>query len=206
MPPGRQQRDCAIDQPALQAGERGDVGRRLEPWHVGVAADGAGRGARRIEQHGVEFLVRRPFGDVGADQIGVERQPGEILRKPFEPRGGAIDRGDAGPGGGELRGLAAGRGAEIGNAPAANLAEQPRRQRRRRVLHPPRAFDKAGQRGHRAMRDGAHRAGRQHPALELARPSFGVAFYREIERRFTAVRRGNGARGRRAVSVGPSRQ
>ena len=142
----------------------------LEPRHVGMAADGAGRGARRIEQHGIERLCV-PLRDIGADQIGCERQPREILGKPVEPRGRTVDGGDVGAGGGELRGLAAGRGAQIGDAPAAHVAEQARRQRGGGVLHPPRAFGKAGQRGHRAMRDGAHRAGRQYAAAELCRPN-----------------------------------
>ena len=87
----------------------------------------------------------------------------EIVAQPRQPRGRAIDRGDMRAGGGKLRGLAAGRSAEIGDASPADIAEQPRRQRRRRVLHPPRALGKTGQRRHRAMRDHAHRAGRQHP-------------------------------------------
>ena len=90
----------------------------------------------------------------------------------LQPRRRAIDRGDVGAGGGKLRGLAAGRGAQIGDAPSGDIAEQPRRQRRRGVLHPPRAFGKAGQRGHGAVRDGAHRAGRQHAAVEPRGPDF----------------------------------
>ena len=44
----------------------------------------------------------------------------------------------------ELRGLAAGRGAEIDHALAGDVAEQPRRQRGGRVLHPPGAVGEAG--------------------------------------------------------------
>ena len=40
----------------------------------------------------------------------------EVLLHPFEPLGSAVDRGDLRAGGGELRGLAAGRRAEIGDA------------------------------------------------------------------------------------------
>ena len=42
------------EEPALQRGERGDVGLPLEPGDIGMAADGAGRGAGRIEQNRVE--------------------------------------------------------------------------------------------------------------------------------------------------------
>ena len=108
-------------------------------------------------------------------------------------------------GGGELRRLAAGRGAEIGDAPAANVAEQARRQRGGGVLHPPGAFGKAGQRRHRAMRDGAHRSGRQDAAVELGRPEFRIAFHREVERRLLPVGRGDRVRGCAAVGRGPAR-
>ena len=171
-----------------------------------MAADGSGRRAWRIEQHGVEFLLRIPFLDVGADQLGLERQPREIFGKPAHSRRRAVDGGNERARGGKLRRLAAGRGAKIGDVAPANVAEETRRQRRGGVLHPPRARGETWQRGHRPMRDGAHRAGRQHAAVELCRPEFWVALDREIERGFPAVRRGNGMSGRRAVSRGPARQ
>ena len=66
------QGDGAIDQSALQGGKLGNVRGLLKPGHVGVAADGAGRGTGRIEEDGVERLGL-PFGDVGADELGRER-------------------------------------------------------------------------------------------------------------------------------------
>jgi hypothetical protein len=36
-----------------------------------VAADGSGRGARRIEKNGIERLGR-PFDDIGADKLGCQ--------------------------------------------------------------------------------------------------------------------------------------
>ena len=61
---------------------------------------------------------------VGDDGLGRERKPREILPQPLEPRRRAVDRGDVRAGGGELGGLAAGRGAEVGDAAAAHVAEQ----------------------------------------------------------------------------------
>ena len=79
-----------------------------------MAADGAGRGAGRIEQHGVE-RPRLPLRHVGGDGVGGEPEAGEVLRSRSEPGRRAVDRGHLGAGGGELRGLAAGRGAEVGD-------------------------------------------------------------------------------------------
>ena len=60
-----------------------------------------------------------------------------LAESRFEPVGGDVDRRHPGAGGGELRGLAAGRGAEIGDALAGDVAEQARRERGGGVLHPP---------------------------------------------------------------------
>ena len=85
---------------------------------------------------------------VGLDDLGGELQPREILPQPLEARRRAVDRGDLRAGERELRGLAARRGAEIGDGFAArrrpSIAEQPRRQRRGGVLHPPCAVVVAG--------------------------------------------------------------
>ena len=166
---GLDQLDRAVEQPPLQRGERGDVGFALEPGHVGMAADGAGRGAGRIEQHGVERPAL-PFQRVGGDGLGCKRSRARFSRSAAEPGGRAIDRGDVGAGDGELRGLAAGRGAQVGDCFAAHVAEQPRRQRGGGVLHPPGAFAEARQQRDRAMRERAHRAGRQHAAAQALGP------------------------------------
>ena len=128
----------------------------------------------------------------------------EIIGEPLEPRRRAVDRRHLGAGSGKLRGLAAGRGAEIGNAKPFNVAEEPRRQRRRCVLHPPCAFGKTRQRRHRAVRDGAHRAGRQHPAAELFRPSRASLFTVTSSAGSRRVGGGNVVRGRCAVSFAPA--
>ena len=63
------QLDRLRDEPPLQSRERGDVGLALEPGDIGVAADGAGRRAGRIEQDGVERLGL-PLRHVGGDGFG----------------------------------------------------------------------------------------------------------------------------------------
>ena len=167
-PPGRVSSTARASSRRCRAASDRDVRFALEPGDVGMAADGAGRRAGRVEQHGVERL-RLPFRDVGDDGFGCEPEPRQVLLQSFEPRCGAVDRGDARAGGRELRGLAARRGAEVGDRFAAHVAEQLRRQRRGGVLHPPRAVGVARQSRHRPVHDGAHRSGRQHlPAERFA--------------------------------------
>ena len=95
---------------------------------------------------------------LGVSHVSVGKQlplPGGLVeRVPGGWR--AVDRRDMRAGLGQLRGLAAGRSAEIGNRLASDVAEQPRRQRGGGVLHPPLPFAEAGQHGHRAMQNRAH--------------------------------------------------
>jgi hypothetical protein len=110
------------DQPLLELGQLGDVGGLLEPGDVGVAADGTGGGAGGIQQHGVERLGRHPFAGIALLHLGLQRQALQIGLQSAETRGGDIDRPDLRPGMGELRGLAAGRSAQIGDALARHIA------------------------------------------------------------------------------------
>ena len=48
------QRDRLVEQVCLQLDKRGEVARTLDPRDVGMAADRAGRAARRVQEHGVE--------------------------------------------------------------------------------------------------------------------------------------------------------
>ena len=145
-----------------------------------------------------------PLQRVGGDGLGLERQPREVFAQAGQPVGRAVDRGDARAGAGELRGLAAGRRAQIGDAQPAHVAEQARRQRGGGVLHPPGAFGKARQQRDRAMRDGAHRAGRQHAAAQMLGPNFRILLHGEIERRLVAIGLRDGARDVAAVGLGPA--
>ena len=103
-----------------------------------------------VDEHGASSSTASngsagPLRDIGADQFGFERQAYEIFLQALEPRRRAIDRGDMSARRGKLRGLAAGRGAQIGDAAPANIAEQTHRQRRGGVLNPPGAFGETRQ-------------------------------------------------------------
>ncbi len=111
---GPGQLDRAIDQLALHLDERRDVGLGFQPRHVGMAADRAGRGAGRVEQHGVERLGLI-FEHIGRDHFGVQRQAREVFTQSGQPGRGAVDCGDLAACLRQLRGLAPGRSAQIRN-------------------------------------------------------------------------------------------
>ena len=135
-----------------------------------MAADGSGRRAGRIEQHRVERAPRRPCRGVGLDELGLELQPLEIGPQPCEPRLREIDGGDVGAGRGELRRLAAGRRAQIGDRAASDSAEQAGGQRGGGVLHPPGAVRIAGEILDAAAGGKPHRSRRQREAAEALGP------------------------------------
>ena len=145
-----------------------------------------------------------PLGRVGHHGLGLKRKPREIVAQPRHAIGRTVDRGDARAGQRELRGLAARRRAEIGDALVGDVAEQPRRQRGGGVLHPPLAFGKTRQHRHRALQQRAHRSGRQHFAMQAGRPLLGIGFHGDVERRFMADRGGDLARGGLAVMRDPA--
>ena len=97
---------------------------------VPVAEQGA---SSRTASNGPPRHSATSAATVSADRS----QAREILPKPLEALGRAIDRDDVRAGGGKLGGLAARGGAQIGDGAAGHVAEEPRRQRRRGVLHPP---------------------------------------------------------------------
>ena len=67
---------------------------------------------------------RAPLERIGLHDLGLEVEPGEVLPEPGEAGGGAIDGGDTCAGGGELSGLAPGRGADLQHVLARNRAKQ----------------------------------------------------------------------------------
>ncbi len=74
-----------------------------------------------VDEHGASSRTAsngppRHCGCVGRDDLGGESEARQVLPQPLEPLRRAVDRGDARAGGGELGGLAAGRGAEVGDA------------------------------------------------------------------------------------------
>src|SRR6516164_1936750 len=60
------QGERSIKQTALQRGKLDDIVGAFEPRHVGMAADGPGRGAWRVEEYDVERF-RHPFLGIGED-------------------------------------------------------------------------------------------------------------------------------------------
>ena len=182
------QLDRAREQPALQGGERGDVGLALEPGNVGMAADGAGRRAGRIEQHRVE-RARLPLRDVGRDGLGRRARGGRdsaaAARAAPAARSTAVTRAPAAASCAVLPPGAAHRSATVrprtspssraGSAAAASCTHQApsaiARQLRRPAHARSRAPSRSAARGRRAARPSA-------PASLLDR---------EVERRLVAV-------------------
>ena len=165
-----------------------------------MAPQRAGARAGRVEQDGVELLRRRPFAGVGGHQFGGEAGAREVLAQPHHAARRDVDGRHLGAGGAELQRLAAGRGAEIGDALAGDVAQQADGQGGGGVLHPPRAFGEARQLGDGAAGRAADRAGRQQLAVEPARPERGVGARREVERRLDQMGGGDGAR--RLLAIG----
>ena len=193
-PAGSSMRDRGVEQLALQRGEAGDVGRRLVPGDVRMAADRAGRGAGRIEQQARDRRRRAPVARIGDHDLGGELEPREVRAQPLGAPGRDLERDHPGAGGGELRGLAAGRGAEVEHAAAGDVGQQAGGQRGGGVLHPPGAVAIARQLLDRAARRAAQRAAVQRRGVEPARPDLGVLLDREIERRLGQMRLGDPAR------------
>ena len=132
---GRPSRPCRPRPPAIR--RRGllakrHVRRALDPGQVGMAADRAGRGAWRIEQHEGRGRVR-PESRAHRPAISVAAS---LVRSRFSASrrsaiGFALDRDDLCAARRQLHGLAAGRGAQIDHRLARDIAQQTRRQRSR---------------------------------------------------------------------------
>ena len=156
----------------------------LQVRHVGVAADGAGGAAGRVEQHGVERRRRAPAAASAATDVRRQGAAGPGFRAAG--RAAAASRSTAvtvRTRGGELRGLAAGRGAEIGDALAGAAASRRRRQRGGGVLHPETSLVEPGKFGHaRAWREAPGAGGQRFPA----RRRVGAGAQGEVERRLHA--------------------
>src|SRR5690242_14928782 len=110
-----------------------------------MAANGPGRRAWWVKEHGVERL-RRPSLDIGGNDFGRQAEPRQIIAEPFEPYRRAIDCRYAGAGKRKLGRLTARRSAEVGDPAAADVTEKPCRQRCCRILDPPCALGKTRQR------------------------------------------------------------
>src|SRR5262249_53634715 len=111
------------DQPRLQRRQARNIALALDPGDVGMAPDGSGRRTGRIEQERVERYAEA-LRCVGSDCLCLETKSREVLLHALKPAWRAVNCDDPAAGGGELRALAARSRAEIGDAQAADVAEQ----------------------------------------------------------------------------------
>ena len=102
-------------QPALKRGKLLDIGHGLLPRHVRVAAHGAGRRTGGVKQHGVEQFSRPAVEHVGLQQFRRQAEALQVLLQPGQPVLRGVDSGDVRACEDELRRLAAGSGAKIGD-------------------------------------------------------------------------------------------
>ena len=84
-PAGFQPLPGAGDQPRLQLGRFADDGGTGSIEDLGMAAEGAGRRARRVEQDRVEAALGRPVEHVGGHQLRAKAGAFEVLRQSLEP-------------------------------------------------------------------------------------------------------------------------
>ena len=203
---GLEERRRALEHAGLEVGQRADVPRPLQPRNVGVAADGSGCRAWRVEEDSIEQVRRRPTQQVAGDELGGELQPGKVGGKTFQAGGGNVDRGDARAGQRERRRLAARRGAEIGDPLAGHRTEEPRRQCGGGILHPPFAIRVTGQRLDRPRGNEPHGPVREHDAAEPFRPALRIALHGQVEAGLDEVRARDLAGSHFAVGRGPSRK
>ncbi len=169
-----------------------------------MPANRAGRGAGRVQQHRIEWAAL-PLGCIGADRLGSEAEPRQILPQPAKPRLGAVDGGDARASGGELGSLSARGGAEIGDGSVGDIAKESGGKRGGRVLHPPGALIVTRQLRHLSMHRRPQRAGRKDTRAERLRPARGVALDSKVERWLLRMGSGDGAGDFGAVIAHPAR-
>ena len=188
---GAQHGGGRFDQPILPGDQRRQIAGPLDVRQVRMAADGAGGRAGCVQQDGVQRRVRPPIVGVGLDDLGAEMQPRQVLAQARHPTLAGIDGQHVGAGGGELGGLAAGGGAQIGHAFTRPGGEQAGGPGGGGVLHPEIARGQAGQVRHpRAGRQADGAAGQRHAAFRRRRAGLDG----QVQRRFLLVRGGNGAR------------
>ena len=192
------------EQTGLQLGQPLDILGTLQTQDIGMPADRARREAWRIEHNGIELLVRLPGRDVGLDDFGFEVQPRKVLAQPPQTLGRNIDGCHMRARSREFTGLAARRGAQVGNLLSRHIAEQLHRQRRSGILNPPRALGKARQVLNTASILTPDRTGRQHQPFKLLRPMLGIALGRDIQRRFPQRGFRDGARQRLTIGGRPA--
>ena len=150
-----------------------------------MPADCARGRAWRIEQNRVEGRGLKGERVTDADLCG-QAEALQIQGEPLEPFGRAVERRHLCAGEGELRGLATGRGAEIGDPLAGPGVEQPGRKGSGGVLDPPLALGIAGQLLDRCLRGEPQGACRQQQSFRHE-GRVGSGLHGEVKRRLGAV-------------------
>ena len=169
---GKDDAAAGLDQPRRRCAASAPAGRRAcrcRPATSSRARRDAGarcRSTSRARRAARRRTVRpAAYFSISAWTISASQpQPFEVLRQPRQPVLRGIDRGDLGAGKHQLRGLAAGRGAKVGDALAGDVAEQPCRQGSR-----PHPAPTIRPRQSRAGRRPRRRASRPAPSRSAAR-------------------------------------
>ncbi len=162
----------ATEQPHLKFGALFDDRCASSIEYFGMAAERAGRRARCIKQHGVEWIIRFPFQRVRYHRRRLETGARKIVGKSGQTTFGAVESSDSMSRGGELHGLAAWRSTSIQHPPSIGR-HQPGRKRGGQVLDPPAAVAKAGQIGDRpGMRNAAMKGSKRHAFRESGTSHF----------------------------------
>ena len=151
-------------QPVLRLHQRTHVAWPLDARHIGVPADRSGGAARCVQQHGVEWLGRRPVGGVGLHEFGLQMPMPQVVLQSRQTGWITLDCDHGCAGRGKLCRLPAGRRAEIRNAFPGTCGKQPGRQGGSGVLHPELAAIEAGYIGEVGSHRKAHRpSGQSNP-------------------------------------------
>ena len=206
QPAGLHQRGGAVEHLRLQRRERGDVLRLLQPGDVGMAADGAGRRAGRVEEHGVECLCRAPIRACRLRRAAPRDRGGEVLGEPLQAVLRDVDGGHAWR---RRRRAAAvlppGAAQRSATRLSGDVAEELCRAARRRRPAPTRRPRRSrASPATRCASGEADRAGRKQRAAEPLGPYGGIALHRQVEARLLKMRRGDFFSGRFAVGRGSS--
>ena len=121
-----------------------DITRALQPGHIGVATDGAGGGAGRIEQNGIKGCGGLPACGISGHDFRLQLQPRQVFTQPARALCITLHCRDLRPRRSKLRCLAAGGCAKISDAFARARRQQAGGQGSGGVLHPEGALGKAG--------------------------------------------------------------
>ena len=171
VPPGLSQRHRVVEQAALQGGQLRQV---ASPPSARECRDGGGWYRSTMQGASSRMASNGPPFHTAASAVTISAcRPSRVKfsRQAPQPRRGTVDGRDV-----RARPAQAARSFRPARRKGRRRTFRPRRRAGAsascsRVLHPPFALIKTGQRGDRAMRDQSHAAVRHHAAAELFAPS-----------------------------------